>query len=490
MLAHLCSCKPMNNPQTLFPQHIFRAYDIRGKETVLTAKLVHAIAQGLVQQYQQEKQTQISIGYDARLNSPAYAEIMRQVFLAHQFQVTMVGCCSSPMLYFMARHTAGNGIMLTASHNPKSDNGIKWIVQGEPPTPEMIQHVAHDAAPYYLNTDAAPSIASQHATNISHEFIEDACQQYQQAMLNDIQLAGTFKVVLDGMYGSAGHCAALVLQKMGCEVIALRCEANGHFPEHAPDPSQEKHLQHLKAAVREHQADIGIALDGDGDRVVLLDEHANVLSADRLLSLFAEMCLKTHPQHQVVFDVKCSTMVRNTVRDLGGEAVMIRTGSTFLRRYLAQSQGKAVFGGEYAGHYVFNDGRGFGYDDGIYAALRVLEYLSHSNYSSLSALMQKYPERCCTEDTYISTRNIEPSAVLNDVESSSHRSGAELSKIDGVRLDFEDGFGIIRASNTGEYFTVRFDADNPSRLNDIRDTFVSMLSERYPEIAQDILDAQ
>lgn len=490
MLAHLCSCKPMNNPQTLFPQHIFRAYDIRGKETVLTVKLINAIAQGLVQQYQQEKQTQISIGYDARLNSPAYAEIVRHVFLAHQFQVKMVGCCSSPMLYFMARHTAGNGIMLTASHNPKSDNGIKWIVQGEPPTPEMIQQVAHDAAPHYLNTDAATFIELQHADNISHEFIEDACQQYQNAMLQDLHLARPYRVVLDGMYGSAGHCAALVLQKMGCEVIALRCEANGHFPEHAPDPSQEKHLQHLKTAVREHQADIGIALDGDGDRVVLLDERAKVLSADRLLSLFAEMCLKTHPQHQVVFDVKCSTMVRNTVRDLGGEAVMIRTGSTFLRRYLAQSQGKAVFGGEYAGHYVFNDGRGFGYDDGIYAALRVLEYLSHSTYSSLSALMQKYPERCCTEDTYISTRNIEPSTVLNDVESYSHRSGAELSKIDGIRLDFEDGFGIIRASNTGEFFTVRFDADNPSRLNDIRDTFVSMLSERYPEIAQDILDAQ
>lgn len=490
MLAHLCSCKPMNNPQTLFPQHIFRAYDIRGKETVLTVKLINAIAQGLVQQYQQEKQTQISIGYDARLNSPAYAEIVRHVFLAHQFQVKMVGCCSSPMLYFMARLTAGNGIMLTASHNPKSDNGIKWIVQGEPPSPEMIQQVAHDAAPYYLNTDVATFLELQQADNISHEFIEDTCQQYQNAILQDLHLARTYKVVLDGMYGSAGHCAALVLQKMGCEVIALRCEANGHFPEHAPDPSQEKHLQHLKNAVREHQADIGIALDGDGDRVVLLDECANVLSADRLLSLFAEMCLKTHPQHQVVFDVKCSTMVRNTVRDLGGEPVMIRTGSTFLRRYLAQSQDKAVFGGEYAGHYVFNDGRGFGYDDGIYAALRVLEYLSHSSYSSLSALMQKYPERCCTEDTYISTRNIEPSMVLNDVESYSHRSGAELSKIDGVRLDFEDGFGIIRASNTGEYFTVRFDADNPSRLNDIRDTFVSMLSERYPEIAQDILDAQ
>jgi phosphomannomutase/phosphoglucomutase len=157
---------------------------------------------------------------------------------------------------------------------------------------------------------------------------------------------------------------------------------------------------------------------------------------------------------------------------------------------MLQSQGKAVFGGEYAGHYVFNDGRGFGYDDGLYAALRVLEYLDQKPGLTLSTALLAYPERSCTEDLYISTHSEEPIAVLHDVEIKSHDLGAQLSKIDGVRLDFKDGFGIIRASNTGEYFTVRFDADNPVRLNAIRHTFVSMLSERYPKIAQDILDAQ
>ena len=157
---------------------------------------------------------------------------------------------------------------------------------------------------------------------------------------------------------------------------------------------------------------------------------------------------------------------------------------------MSQSKGKAIFGGEYAGHYVFNDGRGFGYDDGLYAALRVLEYLSQQPELTLSQILKAYPERSCTEDLYISTHSEEPAAVLHDVEVKSHDLGAQLSKIDGVRLDFEDGFGIIRASNTGEYFTVRFDADNPVRLNAIRNTFVSMLSDRYPKIAQDILDAQ
>jgi len=182
-------------------------------------------------------------------------------------------------------------------------------------------------------------------------------------------------------------------------------------------------------------------------------------------------------------------MVRNTVCELGGQAKMIRTGSSFLKTYLMQSHGKAVFGGEYAGHYVFNDGRGFGYDDGLYAALRVLEFLSQRPDFTLSQALVKYPERCGTEDTYISTYSADPKSLLADIEVQSHHIAAQLSKIDGVRLDFEDGFGIIRASNTGEYFTVRFDADNPARLNDIRQSFVSMLSDRYPKIAHDILNA-
>lgn len=474
----------MNSHNKNFPAQIFRAYDIRGKISFLTPELVKAIAYGLVSQYQKAAQTQLAIGYDARLTSPQYAEIIKQVCDEKGIQATLIGCCSTPLLYFIARQFGGNGVMLTASHNPRTDNGIKWIIQGEPPTPEMIQQVAATA-----HTVFEPSQKIM-LPPMQHEVVVHYCLEYQQALLQDIQLKRPFKVVLDGLNGSAGRCAALILQKLGCELTTLRCEANGEFPDHAPDPSQEKHLLKLKEMVVQQHADIGIALDGDGDRVVLIDEKGTIISADRLLSLFSEMCLKTHPAHEVVFDVKCSTMVGNTVRQLGGQPKMIRTGSSFLRSYMSKSKGRAVFGGEYAGHYVFNDGRGFGYDDGLYAALRVLEYLSQSPDLSLSTALHVYPERCCTEDTYISTHSEEPNAVLHDVEIKSHHFGAKLSKIDGVRLDFKDGFGIIRASNTGEYFTVRFDADNPVRLDDIRHSFVSMLNERYPKIAQDILNAQ
>ena len=469
----------MNHP---FPMHIFRAYDIRGKVSLLGAGIIDAIAHGLAQQYQAAGQTRVAIGYDARISSPAFADTIARIFKDYSLEATIVGCCSSPMLYFTARQFDGNGIMVTASHNPKEDNGIKWIIDGEPPCPEMIQQVAQLAKSH---------CDSQLITlaELPHQIIPEFCLQYQQGILEDIQLKRSFKVILDGLHGSAGRCADLVLRKMGCEVIALRCEANGHFPDHAPDPSQDKHLETLRQTVMQQQADLGIALDGDGDRLVLVDEQGQIITADQLLCLFAEICLSDSAPRQFVYDVKCSTLVRDTVQRLGGEPVMIRTGSSFLRTYLNHSQHQAIFGGEYAGHYVFNDGRGWGYDDGLYAALRVMEYLDQTG-QTLAQALAAYPKRHGTEDLYISTRQVRPVELLNFVEQQSARINAQISKIDGIRLDFEDGFGIIRASNTGEYFTVRFDANNAQGLNEIRHLFVAMLRDRYPEIAQDILDAQ
>ncbi|MFW1798661.1 phosphomannomutase/phosphoglucomutase [Acinetobacter nematophilus] len=472
-----------------FPFQIFRAYDIRGKVEMMKPELIQGIADALANQLIEKGQSQVALGYDARLSSPVFAQIIRQVFQHKDIDVTEIGCCSTPQLYFAARNTQGNGIMVTASHNPKTDNGIKWIIQSEPPSPEMIQHIGVQAAQYLQNLQFVEFVQQSQFSTPSHQIKSQFCLSYQSTLLNDIQLRRPLKVVIDGLNGSAGFCANLVLKKLGCEVIALRCNADGNFPDHAPDPSQATHLELLRQNVLNHQADIGIALDGDGDRVVLLDENAHIISADRLLALFAQMCLKDHPQHEIVFDVKCSSMVRQAVERLGGQAKMIRTGSSFLRKYMSQSKGQAVFGGEYAGHYVFNDGRGLGYDDGLYAALRVMEYLCHFPQATLSEILACYPDRFYTEDTYISTHHTDPKIVLNEIEHLSHQFGAELSKIDGVRLDFEHGFGIIRASNTGEYFTVRFDADCQNRLDEIRQTFASMLSHRYPMIAKDILQA-
>ena len=473
----------MNIHVSAFPAQIFRAYDIRGKVSVLSPQLVYAIAHALVQQYKAAAQHELVIGYDARLTSPSYAKLIQNICLQHGLQAELMGCCASPALYYEARHFNGNGIMVTASHNPKSDNGIKWIIQAEPPTPEMIQQVA-TWAKLHFNPEQYVQLEDE-----PHTVVVKYCLDYQQGILNDIRLKSGFKVVLDGLHGAAGRCAALVLEKLGCEVIQLRCKANGEFPDHAPDPSQAEHLRVLQQTVLSEHADIGIALDGDGDRVVIVDEQANIICPDRLMALFAQICLIDHPEHEVVFDVKCSNLVTQSVQAAGGTATMIRTGSTFLRQYLAQSKGKAVFGGEYAGHYVFNDGRGFGYDDGLYAALRILEYIEQNNIT-VSAAVSAYPKRYCTEDTYISTYQQDPQQVLAEVAQASRQCAANLSQIDGVRLDFKDGFGIMRASNTGEYFTVRFDAENSERLAAIRDTFAHLLEPNYPQIAYDILNAK
>ena len=484
----------MKQSNKIFPFQIFRAYDIRGKVEQMDGDVMYAIAYALAQQFTAQGQSEVVIGYDARLSSPHFAQIIADVFRTQHFNVKTLGCCSTPQMYFAARETQGNGIMVTASHNPVSDNGIKWIVQSEPPCPDKIQQVAQSAHQFIKNQEdhfevQTALIFDAQKNQYTHDIDIQLCQKYQQAMLADIQLKRPFKVVLDGLNGSAGACAVLVLKRLGCEVIALRCQADGHFPDHAPDPSQSIHLEKMKQQLMLHQADMGIALDGDGDRVVLMDETGKIISADRLLFLFAQMCLQSHPGQEIVFDVKCSTMVRQVVKSLGGKPHMRRTGSSFLRQYLRQSKGRAVFGGEYAGHYVFNDGRGFGYDDGLYAALRVMEYLSEQPIQSLSQLMSTFPERFYTEDTYISTHNTNPQVVLQEIERRGDDFDAELSKIDGIRLDFKNGFGIIRASNTGEFFTVRFDADHPTHLNNIRQTFASMLSDRYPMIAQDILRA-
>ena len=473
----------MNLPPDTFPLNVFRAYDIRGKVTLLTAQVIAAIAHAFTQLFKEKGQTQIVLGYDARLTSPAYSQILRTV-LQQNFEVIEIGCCSTPQMYYAAQQYQNNGIMVTASHNPKTDNGIKWLLQGEPPTPASIQQLGLMAKKLY-DQDAPFHLLEADQV----QFNAKGSAAYIATLLADIQLKRPFKVVLDGLNGSAGQSAETLLKQMQCDVIALRCEANGHFPDHAPDPTQAAHLDQLRQTLLTHSADLGIALDGDGDRVVLVDENAKIISADRLLALMAQMCLARLPGGEIVFDVKCSSMVRRSIEKLGGQATMIRTGSSFLRQYIAQSKGQAIFGGEYAGHYVFNDGRGLGYDDGLYAALRVMEYLSEYPDKTLSELLAAYPERYYTEDTYISTYNNDPKVVLNEIANSSQQYQAKLSEIDGVRLDFDHGFGIIRASNTGEFFTVRFDADSAGNLDKIRHTFVSMLNDHYPKIAQDILNA-
>ena len=451
--------------------HIFRAYDIRGR---LTPQMVEAIAHAFVLHLNQNNIKHLVLGYDARLSSPQYAYILQTILEKAGIEVEALGCCSTPMMYFSAQKQ-GNGIMVTASHNPSTDQGIKWILNGLPPTPEDIQHIGQLAKQYFDPSKGGyPTI--QPARSQKH------AQKYGAYLIQDIHLKRPLKIVVDGLHGSAGQYVEPVLRGLNCEVVTLRCEANGEFPDHAPDPSKAKHLQKLQHAVLAHQADVGLALDGDGDRLVLVDEKGGVITPDQLLCFLAEQCLKQHPHQQIVYDVKCSNLVEKTILKAHGKPVMLRTGSTFLRRYLIQNN--AIFGGEYAGHYAFNDGRGKAYDDGLYAGLRVLEYFTHMGKNTISTLFESL-QRASTEDIYIHATATQVTQTLKAIEENAHQLNVKMTKIDGIRLDFTDGFGVVRASNTGEYLTLRFDATDKTALQHIQNQFLSLMDH---EIAQKMIE--
>ena len=463
------------------PRQIFRAYDIRGKVAQLSIGLVAQIGKALATQFIRAHQQQVVIGYDARLSSYEFSEIITEQLTASGMDVVQIGCVSSPLLYFTAKRFGGNGIMITASHNPATDNGFKWLYQHLPPTVAQIQQIA----------DVIESQDFQTLPRRGKVTTIDAKADYFSYLKQDIKLQNNHRICVDGLHGSAGEIAQTALENLGCKVTALNCYADGNFPNGAPDPSDFKRLETLQKAVLESISVMGIALDGDGDRVVVIDELGQWISPDRLMCAFAKICLtdqKVHPSAEIVFDVKCSTMIVQTVARYHGRSHMLRTGSSFLRHYIAAQS--AVFGGEYAGHYVFNDGRGLGYDDGLYAALRLLEYLE-STQQSLSEVLAEFPERTSSPDIYIDANGIDREQLFAHIQDYIHNDlnqvdtqSMTLSCVDGIRLDFSYGFGIIRASNTGENFTVRFDADDALYLAKIKAFFVEMVHTISPHFAQ------
>lgn len=459
---------------------IFRAYDIRGALTTLTPALMYEIASALAYCYRQKQQSQVVIGYDARLSSASYARIVADVFNQAGLDVVWIGCVSTPLLYFTAGRHQGNGVMITASHNPIGDNGIKWLLQGLAPTPEQIQHVAD-----VIESQAYLQIKSQIQGNLLDD-CENALQHYLDYLQQDIQLnrqGQSIRVAVDGLNGSAGYVAQQALHKLGCDVIGLNLNADGHFPLGSPDPSEVGRLhalQNIATTVR-----LAMALDGDGDRVVLLDEQGRLVNPDRLMCLLAKMCLSEMPadasQLEIVCDVKCSSLLAEVAQRYGAKCRMIRTGSSFLRNDLQRSG--ACFGGEFAGHYVINDGRGLGFDDGLYVALRVLEYLLKHDLT-LSQALAEFPQHVATADLYIANQQFDLASIIDDFKIKLQAQPTlNYTEIDGLRIDFADGFALLRASNTGDYFTARFEGKNATALYMIQQFFIDHLQENFAGLA-------
>lgn len=450
-------------PVIHFPAHLFRAYDIRGSIDQLTPAFIEKIGRALGAAFRAKDQYQVVVGYDARATSSSYAKLVRQALADSGLTVIDIGLVPTPLMHFASNDYDKNGIMITASHNPGDENGLKWVIGGESPTPEDIQAIrTRIEAQDYIS-----GIGSIRSQNFNDRYLD---------MLNDdVLLSQPVKISMDGMNGSMGELALQALKATGCEVSAINAMANGMFPNGAPDPSSAENLHELSNDIVISNSSIGFAFDGDGDRLAVLNSKGEMISPDVMITLFAKILLDSHPGSDVIFDVKCSRMVSSIVTAHGGRPVMVRTGNTFLRRALHDPEHNAIFAGEFAGHYFFNDDRGQGRDDALYAALRLLEWLDQ-NGMTLEEAINELPQRFSTPEILLPLNEIDAKTLMGQLEQeSSQLNHVKLSTIDGIRLDFDTGFGIIRPSNTGANLTVRFDADSADDLHLIRATFATLL---------------
>ena len=451
----------MPYPLEHFDRDIFRAYDIRGiVDQSLTDACVYHIGRAFAAEAAARQISEVVVGADGRLSGPHLKTILIQGLTDSGCQVLDVGYVPTPTLYFAAHQQADQtGIMITGSHNPSDYNGFKMMLGGETLSGDQIQALADriEARDYVEGTGSARSLAVE--------------QSYLQRILDDVQLKRGMKVVVDCGNGIPGKLAPALIEQLGCEVIPLYCEVDGTFPNHHPDPGKLKNLQDAIAAVAEHQADLGLAFDGDGDRVGVITPSGHVIYPDRVMMLFAEDVLSRNPGAEILFDVKCSRLLPQVIEQAGGKATMWKTGHSLIKRQMKASG--ALLAGEMSGHIFFKE-RWYGFDDGLYSAARLLEILSGRDQDA-DAIFTAYPEDISTPEINIEVREDNKFALVEALQQAEFPDG-QVSHIDGVRVDYADGWGLMRASNTTPVLVLRFEAESRTALNRIKNEFQARLS--------------
>jgi phosphomannomutase/phosphoglucomutase len=373
----------------------------------------------------------------------------------------------TPALYYAANVLAGRtGVMLTGSHNPKDYNGFKIVIAGDTLANEQIQAL-HDRIKRNNLPPAKGSVSKV-----------DILDLYQGQIINDVVLARRMKVVVDCGNGAAGVIAPQLLQALNCEVIPLFCEVDGNFPNHHPDPGKLENLQDLIAKVKETGADVGLAFDGDGDRVGVVTNAGSVIYPDRLLMLFARDVVKRNPGADIIFDVKCTRRLIPLIQEYGGRPVMWKTGHSLIKKKMKESG--ALLAGEMSGHIFFKE-RWFGFDDGIYSAARLLEILSQEKLSA-EELFQTFPNDVSTPEINVKVTETSKFSIIQALERDAQWGNANLTSIDGVRVDYPKGWGLVRASNTTPVLVLRFEAETEAELQRIKDVFRTQLNNVAPDL--------
>ncbi|WP_427501303.1 phosphomannomutase/phosphoglucomutase [Methylomonas sp. MED-D] len=448
----------------------FRGYDIRGVVgRGLTQDGVRDIGAAFASLALEQQVPTVVVGRDGRLSSPALAEALVAGIRSTGCNVLDIGLVPTPLLYFVARHCEGRtGIMITGSHNPPDYNGLKLVLNGETLAGPAIQQLKQRTLARDFRQGELGKVELN--TAFSNEYIG--------TIADDVHLVRPMKVVVDCGNGAAGLLAPLLLKTMGCDIVELFCDIDGHFPNHHPDPSKPENLADLIGAVKHYGADVGVAFDGDADRLGVVDSSGKIIWPDRQLMLFARDVLAGKPGSEVIFDVKCSKHLEEQIRKRGGQPLMWKSGHSMMKAKLHETG--AALAGEMSGHIFFND-RWFGFDDGLYAAARLIEILSADMRSS-SDVFSDLPDSISTPELLIPLAEGEAAAVMTQLAGNARFPNAKVIDIDGLRIEFADGWGLIRASNTTPALTARFEADTKDALRRIQDQFKQLLLQIKPDL--------
>jgi phosphomannomutase len=446
---------------------IFKAYDIRG---VVPAALDGEFAQQLGRAFgelaRREGERLVAVGRDGRLSSPTLADSLIRGLMASGIDVIELGAVATPMLSFAAHTIARSGIQVTASHNPRDHNGFKLTLAGRTLHGDELQALR-------ARIEAGVFASAAHRGTATRT---DILPAYKERIAGDIRLARRMKVVIDCGNGVAGASAPHVLRAIGCDVVELFCDVDGRFPNHHPDPGDPRNLQDVIAKVQQVDAEVGLALDGDGDRLGVVTRTGHVIYPDRQLMLFAHDVLARIKSAAVVFDVKSSQRLPEAIAAAGGKPVMGSSGYALVKERMRELN--APVAGEMSGHIFFAD-RWFGFDDGTYSACRLLEILSR--HEDASAVLDALPEDCSTPELHVRCAEGEAHEVARQLAAIADFPGADVCTVDGLRVDWRDGFGLVRASNTNPVLTVRFEGRTQEALGRIQRDMMALLRRVKPD---------
>lgn len=453
------------------PDTIFRAYDIRGIAShQLTEDIVYHIGLAIGSEALDRGQQEIIVARDGRASSEDIVAALTRGLQDSGRDVVDIGLTPTPLMYF-ATHQLGvqSGVMVTGSHNSAEYNGMKIVIGGKTLSGRAIEA---------LRQRIRERRFSKGKGGYRSERINE---RYIDYIINDVAIAQPLKIVIDAGNGATGIIAPQLFEQLGCEVVPLYCDINPRFPHHDPDPTIAKNLRDLVQLVRESSADLGIAFDGDGDRVAVVTASGEIIPADRLLMVLAQDVVARNPGADILFDVKCTRNLNNVISSYGGRPIMWKSGHSYMKEKMAETG--ALLGGEFSGHIFFNE-RWFGFDDGMYAAARLIEILSTTD-PNLDSHLTALPSSISTPEFKIETTDQAKFAVMERLAANGKFGDGKITTLDGIRVDFPDGWGLVRASNTTPALTLRFEADSEAALARIQTLFKDQLSAIDPQLPFD-----